>query len=836
MGQHSVAANYSWSFDNATILTGSSSGPYTVSWDTAGVKLISLTVVDSNCSSQPVYSYTNVLEVSALATVIGNDSACSGDSILLSAYQGGNYTYEWHDSLNLMGGVLGNSQNFYAHQSGQYFVKASNSFGCSANSNAISNYINPLITSDFSIPTSACKNALVGIQYSGISGNNAVFNWNFGGGTIASGSGSGPYSILWNTDSAKTISLYVSENNCNSDVTTHNIQIMAPPAFISSSSSLTICNGDSVLLLANAGQFSYQWYKNNMPTGDTNAVIYAVQSGRYNVKTTDNNGCSNLSDSIMVVVNSTDFNLAFSANQVNFTAPPFNVNFINQTPLVNNYFYQWYMGDGTVSTNINPAHQYAYDGNYDVSLIAQNITTACYDTLKKINFISCSGAGVNPCTLNAAVGHVGGHFFCPNDSVKLFATDHRQGISYQWLNNGIIIPMENDSVFYVKQTGLYQLMLSDSICTVFSQIYAATKYPNATPVILSNGSIMPCTNDSMELYVTTTYQNYYWSSGDSLSSIFIHGSGEYILTAVDYNGCVFKSAPFVLNASYLPPPKLCFTGVDTITNHNIIAWPKPNNLLIDSIRIYRESSVSGIYNIIGIKSSSDTMIFLDTSAIPEIMSYQYRLAAVDSCGMTTSFGPAHKTIHLNIYAGLNGQWNLSWERYQGFNYGSYRIYRGADSLHLKMLTQIQGNLQTFTDISAPAGKQFYQIEVVSPHNCSPDSLNGGQWYPVSRSNMVNNQKSPNIGFSQITEGQLSLSIYPNPNKGNFTLEINSTSNKTQDYQLEVYSVMGKLIHQEKLKGGSSIRKQMHFETLSKGVYFIRLRNEEGVTVRRLIVD
>jgi hypothetical protein len=48
--------------------------------------------------------------------------------------------------------------------------------------------------------------------------------------------------------------------------------------------------------------------------------------------------------------------------------------------------------------------------------------------------------------------------------------------------------------------------------------------------------------------------------------------------------------------------------------------------------------------------------------------------------------------------------------------------------------------------------------------------------------------------------------------------------------------MGKLIHQEQISGGTSITKQMHLETLSKGIYFIWLRNNDEVLNGKFVVE
>ena len=96
--------------------------------------------------------------------------------------------------------------------------------------------------------------------------------------------------------------------------------------------------------------------------------------------------------------------------------------------------------------------------------------------------------------------------------------------------------------------------------------------------------------------------------------------------------------------------------------------------------------------------------------------------------------------------------------------------------------------------------------------------------------------SSTIGIDISNNQQLSMQIYPNPNKGIFIIEINSTTNKSDNYQLEVYSALGKLIHREKISGGANIRKQMHFKALSKGVYFVRLRSKNDVLTTRFIIE
>ena len=84
----------------------------------------------------------------------------------------------------------------------------------------------------------------------------------------------------------------------------------------------------------------------------------------------------------------------FTASSTLFTTTPFSVQFTNSTPNLSNFSFTWDFGDNTViqSNNSSVFHQYMYNGLYDVSLVAEDITNGCgYDTLKKDGLIFCSG-------------------------------------------------------------------------------------------------------------------------------------------------------------------------------------------------------------------------------------------------------------------------------------------------------------------------------------------------------------------------------------------------------------------------------------------------------------
>ncbi len=89
-------------------------------------------------------------------------------------------------------------------------------------------YISLLVyhTSDFEVSLSQTgANEVIVVSYTGNAPDSAVFNWNFDGATILSGSGPGPYEIAFNNQGAKTISLQVDYNGLSSYISTQNIFI-----------------------------------------------------------------------------------------------------------------------------------------------------------------------------------------------------------------------------------------------------------------------------------------------------------------------------------------------------------------------------------------------------------------------------------------------------------------------------------------------------------------------------------------------------------------------------------------------------------------------------------
>jgi gliding motility-associated-like protein len=90
---------------------------------------------------------------------------------------------------------------------------------------SITVYVLDTPTAAFTVDMAICQSSTAAVQYTGTASVNAGYTWNFGGATVVAGTGSGPYTLRWNSPGMYSISLMVEENNCPSTVVTQMIDV-----------------------------------------------------------------------------------------------------------------------------------------------------------------------------------------------------------------------------------------------------------------------------------------------------------------------------------------------------------------------------------------------------------------------------------------------------------------------------------------------------------------------------------------------------------------------------------------------------------------------------------
>ena len=79
-----------------------------------------------------------------------------------------------------------------------------------------------------------------------------------------------------------------------------------------------------------------------------------------------------------------------------------------------------------------------------------------------------------------------------------------------------------------------------------------------------------------------------------------------------------------------------------------------------------------------------------------------------------------------------------------------------------------------------------------------------------------------------------FAIYPNPNKGDFTVQFNSSSNN--EIKIEVYDMRGRRIFDNNYENTGLFRQNIQLNNLQSGVYLVNVQDGKKKEVKRIIIE
>ena len=302
-GSASPSANYTWNFDGGIVSSGSGQGPYTVSWKNVRNYLLSLTVAENGCTSPQASMPLRVTGV-PVASISPVSNICIGQTsnVSFTGNTGNGSIFNWYFGNATV--ISGSGQGPYTLQwnsAGNNHVQVEvNDNGCISQS-FIDVKVFDKPTSDFIIGNTVCANTPVLMNYTGTASSSANYNWLFNGGTIVSGSGAGPYSVVWNSTGVISVSLSVNENGCLSTPTVLSA-VINPLPVVFAGNDQTVCSGTPVSIGSTsvAGE-TYEWTPSanlsnssiSNPTATTiNNTSESIQN-LFILSTTNSIGCKN---------------------------------------------------------------------------------------------------------------------------------------------------------------------------------------------------------------------------------------------------------------------------------------------------------------------------------------------------------------------------------------------------------------------------------------------------------------------------------------------------------------------------------------------------------------
>lgn len=361
--------------------------------------------------------------------------------------------------------------------------------------------------------------------------------------------------------------------------------------------------------------------------------------------------------------------------------------------------------------------------------------------------------------------------YCEGDTVVLSADSGY--VSYLWTDNQSSTSQE----IIVTQADTVTVTVSDSVgCVGISSQLIVSMQPAPVVTITAGGPTDICPGNDVSLLANSGLSNYMWSTGDDGQLLTVDQSGSYTVSATGGNGCVGTSAPTDVNV--LPGPNA------QITANGPTEFCEGGSVTLDA--------GSGYASYLWCSNETSQTVIIEEGPECDVV-------VTDSSGCSDT-----ATIAITVWSPQPDITVVGSVLVCSSGFTSYQWYLNGNA--------ISGATSATYEATEPG---FYTVQVVDGNGCEGEADAG----------MIN----PGFDENSIVEV---LNVYPNPNNGQVTLELNLKA--PSDVVLTVRDLTGRMVNQIQLNGNNQFRTQLDFENLSKGIYILYLDiNGERIT-RKLI--
>lgn len=405
--------------------------------------------------------------------------------------------------------------------------------------------------------------------------------------------------------------------------------------------------------------------------------------------------------------------------------------------------------------------------------------------------------------------------------------DGQNWISYTTQNSGL--PYNTIEDIAIEANG--DVWLATTLGLV--RISQCPSPPSSISVSSNPSQAIYCPNQPVVLSAVGAASSYIWSDGSLGQSILVTSAGTYNVTGNNSNSqwCPGTSSSVITIQQYALPhfDDLCLVTVDTATGKNRLIWNKTNNVRTDSFIFYKETSQPGVYAIGGTQNFNSFSTWIDWASNPSVQNDRYYLSVLDSCAnQSKDFNnpTAHRTILLSSSQGQNGENQLIWTNYEGLTFNSYNILRSNNFGAFNSIGSVPYTQLTYTDSFPPLGNNRYLIEVAIQIPCTP-SLKTSEI--LNSTSNIESETNVLTNLYQFTLSEDDLKVQPNPNNGNFILEVPEW---TDVASVSIFDLLGKEINHTAIRGTNFI--QIETNDIPAGVYQINILTSSQLLSKKWI--
>jgi hypothetical protein len=726
-----------------------------------------LAVANWNLNNAAVLLNAPLPNITAIAAANPN---CAGTRD--SLFGGGGVTYVWTGASGITDGV-----GFVTAATKTYSVTGTNSNGCT-NKATITITVTPLPTLTITAtPSVICAGQSTVLSASGAS----TYTWNTsatGANLTISPTGNTVYTVTGTAASG-----------CKN---TKSFTVTISPSLTLTTSTPTICVGDSALLVVKTSPVTPTTYTWSTSTVNDSVYVHPTANATYSViATTIASGCQNtgtISVSVTAAVPAAPTAIAGTATVCANTSHAYLIT----TPVPGAASYAWVMPTGwTASTSTSTS------ANTIVSSTSGTITVSAKNACGSSPSASLA-VTVNPLpviTVAASAGTV-----CIGQTATL--TAHGAN-TYVWSIGTTTLSAVTVTVSPISNT-TYTVKGTDANLCVSSTTFSISGSPIVTTTSTNHGvlSHTVCVGDSI-LLVGHGAASYSWNSTSSINdSIYVHPTDttNYIVTGANANGCTKRDTTKIYVNTAVPAAPSALNGPTSIcANGSYIYW-----IPAAAAGAYSYSWVypAGWHGLLSVTTGNVSVTDSTTSGVIAV-------AGKNTCGIGPSATlsvtvNALPTVSFVLNPNDTACLNVMVQFTSGTPSGG--SYSGAG------ITFITG---TFDPNTAGVGPHVINYYYSDANGCVANAKD-----------TVFVKACAGIGVQSYAANN-SLRIYPNPNNGTFVIETNSLEVQS----VQVFDVNGKMVMNKNISGNISI----DATNLTEGIYNVKLTGAQGVVNKKLVI-
>jgi PKD repeat protein len=645
--------------------------------------------------------------------------------------------------------------------------------------------VSALPTSDF-----VAVNNILTVTFTNNSTNADSYLWDFGDGNTSTDIN--PI-YTYTSEGTYTVTLTVT-NECGDVSSTQSVSINSMPTANFVASITEVCEGEEVQFTDASSDNVTDWlwtFEGGTPATSTeqNPLVTYNTAGTYDVSlvVTAPAGTDEIIFENLIIVSAlptSDFVAVNNMQVVTFTN-----NSIGATS------YLWDFGDGNTSTDSDPIHTYAAEGDYTVTLTATN---ECGDVS------STQSVSINSMTTANFVASI--TEVCEGGEVQFTDASSDNVTEWLWTFEGgtPATSTEQNPLVTYNTAGIFDVSLvvtapagTDEI--IFENLIIVSALPTSDFVAVNNILTVTFTNNS------TGADSYLWDFGDgntSTDSDPTHtyaAEGDYTVTLTATNECGYSLIGDIVSINSMPTANFvaCITEVcaggevqfTDASSDNVTGWLWTFEGGTPATSTEQNPFVTyntpGTYDVtleVTAGSESDQVVYEDLITIIGVPTAEFEVSIDD---LEYSF----------IYTGIDGDifnWdfgdgNTSTEVNPVHTYNDYGIYT------------------VILVVSNACGNDFFIKEI--------DITSG-----ISELNTITD-----------------LRIFPNPTNKLFHVEM--TLSESIDLQMQVMDIHGRIVHKESMNNlGGKVSKSIDLSDEPSGTYILRFINGEQVKNRKIVLQ